>query len=72
MNSGDTFDIGNDDISSITGGGNSLSIDIDSASMALSDFNVLNQGGALVASDSTVGNTRTIDWDNGVQLVLQA
>ena len=66
----DTFDIGNDDISGITGGGNSLTILLDTGRIALTDVSVLGQAGSLVSSDVTLGNTRTVDWDNGVQLIL--
>jgi len=70
LTSGDIFDIGNSDISSITGGGNSLSVSVNQSTMGLAQFSVLDQGGAAVSSDITSGNTRTVDWDNGVQLIL--
>ncbi|MFK7862282.1 MAG: beta strand repeat-containing protein [Granulosicoccus sp.] len=68
----DTFDIGNADISSITGGGNTLSIEVDATLIALTDIVVSAQSGATVSGDSTVGSTRTVDWDNGVQLIVNS
>ena len=68
----DTFDIGNDDIDAITGlAGGDMTIFVNTGTIALTDINVLAQGGATISGDSTLGSTRTIDWDNGSQLVIQ-
>ncbi len=66
----DTFDIGNSDITSITGGSNVLSISVDQTKIALSDVSILIQGGALSYTETATADTRTFDWDNGVQLIL--
>ena len=71
LTGGDTFDIGNDEIGAISGG-SSLSIRVDSATIDLADINPLSQSGATIVGDNTVGNTRTIDWDNGTQLVINS
>ncbi|MCP4002219.1 MAG: calcium-binding protein, partial [Gammaproteobacteria bacterium] len=70
----DTFDIGNDDIDSITGAaGGDLTMFVDITSIAFTDINVLTQSGALITNDTTIGGvSRTIDWDNGAQLTIQS
>ena len=64
------FEIGNDDIDAMTDEDNVLSISVDLSTIALTDISVLAQSGATIDTDNTVGNTRTIDWDNGTQLII--
>jgi len=47
-----------------------LSIFVSTATIALTDIEVLNQIGT-VTSDDIVGSTRTVTWDNGTQLSIQ-
>ena len=51
--------------------GSSLTIHVDTSTIDLTDINPLTQSGATITGDSTVGNTRTIDWSDGTQLVVQ-
>ena len=68
--SGDgTFSIGNDDIFGISGG-NSMTIYVNTATIGLSDINILTQGGETVTGDSTVGSDRTITWSDGSSLTV--
>jgi len=65
------FDLGNDDIDGITGaGGGNLTIHVNTGTIALTDINVFAQGGAAITGDTTVGSTRTVDWDNGSQVSI--
>jgi hypothetical protein len=68
LTGGDTFDIGNANINDISGG--TLEIDVDQAKIALADVTALQQSGALITSDSTIGSTRTVNWDDGMTLIL--
>ena len=69
LDGGDQFDIGDNHISAITGGTNTLDMYVTLSTISLSDINVLSQTGT-VSNDTTVGNTRTVDWDNGTHLVI--
>ncbi|MGH1377464.1 MAG: hypothetical protein ACRBB3_01460, partial [Alphaproteobacteria bacterium] len=71
LTGGDLFDIGDSDISSITNGSGSLTIFVNSSTIALSDINVLDQTGS-VTSDDIVGNVRTVVWDSGNTLSIQS
>ena len=71
LTGGDTFTIGNDDISGIlTAASGTLNIDVNQGTIALSDFTLLQQGGGSITSDTTTGSTRTVNWDDGMQLIL--
>ena len=67
----DTFDIGDDEISSITGGGDDLTIFVDTATIALTDFTFLEQSGSVI-SDVNDGSSRVVDYDNGTQVTVQS
>jgi RTX calcium-binding nonapeptide repeat (4 copies) len=69
LTGGDTFDIGNLELDAMASG-TSLTIRVDTATIALTDINPLTQGGASISSDSTVGNIRTISWSDGTQLIV--
>ena len=72
LDGADTFDIDNDNIDAITGvAGGDLTIFVNTGTIGLADINVLTASGATITGDNTVGSTRTIDWDNGSQLVVQ-
>ena len=71
LTGGDMFDIGDDEISAITGGGDALTIFVDTATIALTDFTFLNQSGTATIDDSVAGE-RSVDWGNGVSLTIQS
>ena len=64
------FDIGNDDIANMVDGGNTLTITVDGTGITLSDINPFAESGATINTDVTSGSTRTVDWDNGIQLIV--
>jgi len=65
-----TFEIGNEDIAGILGATTGvLSINIDTATIDLTDFVPLGQNGETFTS-TTTGNTRTIEWSNNVDLII--
>ncbi|MCP5179238.1 MAG: hypothetical protein H6994_04925 [Pseudomonadales bacterium] len=69
LTGGDTFDIGNDEIGSMNSG-SSMTILVDTGTIALSDINPLTQSGATITNDITVGNVRTVDWSDGTHLEI--
>ncbi|MCK4946507.1 MAG: hypothetical protein KAS59_09625, partial [Alphaproteobacteria bacterium] len=71
VSGGDKFSIGDNDIQSISGSGTLLNIYTNVATISLTDIEVLDQLGSVIG-DNTVGNIRTVDWDNSVQLVITA
>jgi len=71
LTGGDFFDIGNDEINTISGN-NSLTIFVDTATIALTDFTFLDQNGATSTIDDSVLGQRTVDWDNGTSLTIQS
>jgi hypothetical protein len=75
LDGADKFDIGNEDIEAITGSAadnGNLTISIDTATIAFTDFNLLGQGGEGVTKMSDDGFTQVWEWDNGTQLTIQA
>jgi len=66
----DTFDISDAQITSITSGGDSLSILIEGTNISLSDFNFLPGGGISNIDADPDPNVQLVQWSSGAELTV--
>ena len=71
LNAGDNFEIGNNDISDVAND-SSLIINLGSSGIELAQISVFSQDSASIDNDTTTGSIRTVDWSDGVQLIVNA